>query len=126
MLFSSDQEAAAFAEEVRLPSNAPRCPAIYLSVIPFHDMVECLMHLVIFTLQSLDGTAAKAELCPRARLIAVRARASVMLAAQRGWEVRGGRVVFNGMEASASAAEVPAVDLINHALTYARELERIV
>ena len=30
--------------------------------------------------------------------------------AQRGWEVKGGRVVFYGsMEASASAAEVPAV-----------------
>ena len=49
-----------------------------------------------------------------------------MCVAQRGWEVKGGRVVFNGMEASGSAAEVPAVDLINHALTYARELERIV
>lgn len=50
-----------------------------------------------------------------------------VLCAQRGWEVKGGRVVFNGsMEAGAGAAEVPAVDLINHALTYARELERIV
>ena len=42
--------------------------------------------------------------------------------------MKSGRVVFNGgMEAAAvAAAEMPAVDLINHALTYARELERIV
>ena len=45
---------------------------------------------------------------------------------QRGWEVKGGQVVFSGMEAESGAAELPSIELIGHVLTYARELERIV
>jgi hypothetical protein len=45
---------------------------------------------------------------------------------QRGWQVKGGQVVFSGMEAESGAAELPSIELIGHALTYARELERIV
>lgn len=51
---------------------------------------------------------------------------------QRGWEVSGGRVTFQGAameeDRGAAAAEggLAAQDLINHCLAYAKELERIV
>lgn len=40
--------------------------------------------------------------------------------------MKDGRVLFGGMEAEGRVAELPSVELIGHALTYARELERIV
>lgn len=46
-------------------------------------------------------------------------------AAQRGWQVQDGQVLFQSNEEE-GVEDVPAVDLIKHALTYARELERIV
>lgn len=46
-------------------------------------------------------------------------------AVQRGWQVQDGQVLFQSNEEE-GVEDVPAVDLIKHALTYARELERIV
>lgn len=46
---------------------------------------------------------------------------------QHGWEVASGRITFQaGMDASASAAQLSSMQLINNSLTYAKELERIV
>ena len=46
---------------------------------------------------------------------------------QRGWAVRDGAVHFSAKNAAEEeAAAIPALGLINNALTYARELERIV
>ena len=44
---------------------------------------------------------------------------------QHEWEVQNGRVHFQ-LHEEEKANDVPAVELIKHALTYARELERIV
>jgi len=60
------------------------------------------------------------------RTFAVTALLTHVFNVQRGWEVKGGQVVFSGMEAESGAAELPSIELIGHALTYARELERIV
>ena len=44
---------------------------------------------------------------------------------QRGWQVKGDIVYFD-QQAQDDLKDVPAVELMNHTLTYARELERIV
>jgi hypothetical protein len=60
------------------------------------------------------------------------APAVAALAAEKGWEVRGGRVWFGGGASGdkdgggGSAASLPGPELLAQALTYARELERIV
>jgi hypothetical protein len=45
---------------------------------------------------------------------------------QHGWTVEGQRIVFRPQEEGAAAKELPSLQLINHALVYAKELERIV
>lgn len=45
-------------------------------------------------------------------------------AAQRGWTVQGGYIVFQAQEAAAK--EVPSLKIINNTFVYAKELERIV
>lgn len=47
------------------------------------------------------------------------------VAMQRGWQVKGNIVYFEQQE-QADLKDLPAVELMNHTLTYARELERIV
>lgn len=47
------------------------------------------------------------------------------VAMQRGWQVKGKNVYFEQQE-HADLKDLPAVELMNHTLTYARELERIV
>ena len=44
---------------------------------------------------------------------------------QRGWQVKGDTVYFD-QQAQDDLKDVPALELMNHTLTYARELERIV
>ena len=44
---------------------------------------------------------------------------------QRGWQVKGDSVYFD-QQAQDDLKDVPALELMNHTLTYARELERIV
>ena len=44
---------------------------------------------------------------------------------QRGWRVKGDTVYFDE-QAQDDLKDVPAMELMSHALTYARELERIV
>ena len=44
---------------------------------------------------------------------------------QRGWRVQGGKVTFDPEQMKATR-DLPAKELISNALTYARELERIV
>ena len=44
---------------------------------------------------------------------------------QRGWQVKGDTVYFD-QQAQEDLKDVPALELMNHTLTYARELERIV
>ena len=64
MLFASDQEAAAFAEEVRLPRNVPRCLPRHLPVHKVWSIgtaVYLMDRFVTLSMQSLDGTAAKAD-----------------------------------------------------------------
>lgn len=46
---------------------------------------------------------------------------------QHGWDVASGRITFQAdMDASAGAAQLSSMQLINNSLTYAKELERIV
>lgn len=48
---------------------------------------------------------------------------------QHGWEVSNGRITFKpaaDKDAAAAAAALPSLDIINHCLNYAREVERIV
>uniref|UniRef100_A0A061RHA6 26S proteasome regulatory subunit N12 n=3 Tax=Tetraselmis sp. GSL018 TaxID=582737 RepID=A0A061RHA6_9CHLO len=47
-------------------------------------------------------------------------------AAERGWAVENGRLVFSDRASEAACREVPSLELINYTLTYAKELERIV
>jgi 26S proteasome regulatory subunit N12 len=47
-------------------------------------------------------------------------------AAARGWAVAAGRVVFKPEGGGAAAPAVPALEIIDHCLTYAKELERII
>lgn len=44
---------------------------------------------------------------------------------QRGWKVQGDVVHFDG-QSQDGIKDVSAIELMNHTLTYARELERIV
>lgn len=44
---------------------------------------------------------------------------------QRGWRVKGDIVYFD-QQAQDNTKDLPAVELMNHTLTYAHELERIV
>lgn len=44
---------------------------------------------------------------------------------QRGWQVKG-KIVYFEQQEQADLKDLPAVELMNHTLTYARELERIV
>ena len=44
---------------------------------------------------------------------------------QRGWQVKD-KVVYFEQQAQDDLKDLPAVELMNHTLTYARELERIV
>ena len=44
---------------------------------------------------------------------------------QRGWTVRGGLISFQQNEED-DAFKMPSVEIIDNALTYAREIERIV
>lgn len=46
-------------------------------------------------------------------------------AAQRGWELRDGRVFFQPLD-KAGAHDINALEVISNSMTYARELERIV
>ncbi|KAK9829073.1 hypothetical protein WJX72_003760 [[Myrmecia] bisecta] len=50
---------------------------------------------------------------------------ALQYAQERGWAVKDGKVFFQ-MQEDKQASDLPALDLINHSLTYARELERIV
>ncbi|EFN57735.1 hypothetical protein CHLNCDRAFT_142990 [Chlorella variabilis] len=53
----------------------------------------------------------------------------VEFAAEHGWEVSNGRITFKpaaDKDAAAAAAALPSLDIINHCLNYAREVERIV
>lgn len=45
---------------------------------------------------------------------------------QRGWDVRDGVIVFQQETSAADKRNAPSLELINHALVYAKELERIV
>lgn len=47
-------------------------------------------------------------------------------AAGRGWAVAGGRITFKGGEGEAGAGAVPALEVINHMMTYSREIEQII
>ena len=47
------------------------------------------------------------------------------VASQRGWQVKG-KIVYFEQQQQADLKDLPAVELMNHTLTYARELERIV
>ena len=95
MLFSSDKEALAYAEEV----------SAFLSLVigmqhAWHlaqgsALVSCYLH---------DGCRS---------------------AAQRGWTVRDGNITFEQSE-DPDAGKLPSLELIDNALTYAREIERIV
>ncbi|KAL3137779.1 hypothetical protein ABBQ38_005039 [Trebouxia sp. C0009 RCD-2024] len=52
-------------------------------------------------------------------------REAAEFAEQRGWQVKGNVVYFEQQEQT-DMKDLPAVELMNHTLTYARELERIV
>jgi hypothetical protein len=48
---------------------------------------------------------------------------------QHGWEVTNGRISFKpaaNKDVTAATAALPTLDIINHCLNYAREVERIV
>merc|ERR1712032_1417222 len=47
-------------------------------------------------------------------------------AAERGWQIAGGRLQFRGADAENEEQGVPSVQLANMAITYAREMEQIV
>ena len=47
------------------------------------------------------------------------------VAMQRGWQIKD-KVVYFDQRAQDDLQDLPAVELMNHTLTYARELERIV
>lgn len=53
------------------------------------------------------------------------AKEALQFAQERGWQVKGDTVYFD-QQAQDDLKDVPALELMNHTLTYARELERIV
>jgi len=53
------------------------------------------------------------------------AKEALQYAEERGWKVDGNMVYFDE-QAQNGMKDVPAIELMNHTLTYARELERIV
>lgn len=53
------------------------------------------------------------------------AKEALQFAEERGWQVKGDIVYFD-QQAQDDLKDLPAVELMNHTLTYARELERIV
>lgn len=52
-------------------------------------------------------------------------RAVAEYAQQHGWQIQDGRIMFQARDAG-DGKEIPAMGLINNALVYAKELERIV
>jgi hypothetical protein len=45
---------------------------------------------------------------------------------QRGWNIQDGNIIFLQTEEKSPAHDLQSVELIDNALTYAREIERIV
>ena len=64
-------------------------------------------------------------LCKALKLCAANLHGDREIAAQRGWTVRDGIISFEQSEDS-DASKLPSLEIIDNALTYAREIERIV
>jgi 26S proteasome regulatory subunit N12 len=45
---------------------------------------------------------------------------------QHGWTVQGSNIMFQPQAEAGATKELPSIELINNALVYAKELERIV
>lgn len=113
MLFQSDQEAAAYAEDVSSPQLN------WTNIVMRFS--EARQHLHCYsTMPSCFG------LCPTMCACNSRLERLLVGCVQHGWNVRDGTIYFSQAEEKNAAESLQSVGLIENALSYAREIERIV
>merc|ERR1719150_3319034 len=93
----------------------------------YNFFIDILMNTVRNEIASCLEKAYKDISCSdAARMLSIGAGDVNSYAAERGWQIVGGRLQFRGADAENEEQGVPSVQLANMAITYAREMEQIV
>lgn len=109
----------AYNKVLSAKSNVPDKSYLYL--------MDKLISTVRDEIASCSERAYKQLSVPEAQklMLFTSAKEALSYAEERGWRVKGDVVYFD-QQAQDNTKDLPAVELMNHTLTYAHELERIV
>merc|ERR1712147_543387 len=89
--------------------------------------IDILMTTVRSEIAScLEKAYADISCSDAARMLSISAGDINAYAAERKWQISGGRLQFRGTDSENEEQGVPSVQLANMAITYAREMEQIV
>merc|ERR1711872_519288 len=93
----------------------------------YNFFIDILMDTVRNEIASCLEKAYKDISCAdAARMLSISAGDINAYAAERKWQISGGRLQFRGTDSENEEQGVPSVQLANMAITYAREMEQIV